>query len=270
MSSLIIVLQAIFSLVCLAMGSFYDWRDREIPNLLWLVQIAGGFILLILYFIIEDPSSLFILSNVFIGTFIGITMFAIGAWGGADSKAIIALSVSSPSVGILLIDTSNYLYDYFPAILFILFNFLIVLLLFAFSLIIGGLISSFKYTLFEQPNLSFSDKIALLMSCIKIEQSSIETITNVDFVEQFDEEKNEWILKLSLFMPEEEEELELAIRLEEFAKLRTEIFEKAIETKKKALWVRLQPPGIVFIFIGYLMWITIGSPLASLLLWISP
>jgi prepilin signal peptidase PulO-like enzyme (type II secretory pathway) len=267
MSSLIVVIQAIFSLICLIIGSFYDWRDREVPNKLWLVQISGGFVLLFSYFIIDDPHTLFVLGNVFIGSFIGITMFAIGAWGGADSKAIIALSISSPSISILLVDTSNYLYDYFPAILFILFNFLIILLLFAFSLIIGGLISSFKYVLFEQPNLSFSDKIALLMSCIKIDQLSIESVTNVDFVEQFDDEENEWLIKLSLFMPEEEEELDLAVRQEEFAKLRKEVFEKAVETKKKAIWVRLQPPGIVFMFVGYLMWITIGSPLAALLLW---
>ncbi|MCG3218893.1 MAG: prepilin peptidase [Candidatus Heimdallarchaeota archaeon] len=270
MSSLIIVIQAIFSLICLIIGSFFDWRDREVPNKLWLFQILGGFGLLILYFIIDDPHTLFVLGNVFIGSFIGITMFAIGAWGGADSKAIIALSVSSPSVGILLIDTSNYLYDHFPPILFILFNFLIVLLLFAFSLIIGGIISSFKYALFEQPNLTLSDKFALLMSCIKVDQASIEAVTNVDFVEQFDEETNEWIIKLSLFMPEEEEELDLTIRREEFSKLRKEIFEKAVETDKKSLWVRLQPPGILFMLIGYLMWITIGSPLATLLLWIGP
>jgi len=71
-------------------------------------------------------------------------------------------------------------------------------------------------------------------------------------------------------MPEEEEEVKLAVRQEEFAQLRKEVFEKAVETKKKALWVRLQPPGIVFMLIGYLMWITIGSPLATLLLWIGP
>lgn len=74
-----------------------DWETRRVPNKLWIPMIAIGVILdAYTYFILGNPFLIRVLLSV---SFIFVLMyifFYMGSFGGADAKALIAISVLLP------------------------------------------------------------------------------------------------------------------------------------------------------------------------------
>ena len=91
-------LRVLVSLIFLAYASWSDFRKREVSNKVWVIFAPLALALTSLQFLVFSPESLydFVLSFA-ITSVLSITLFYAGAFGGADAKALICLSLALPS-----------------------------------------------------------------------------------------------------------------------------------------------------------------------------
>lgn len=113
--------RVLISLIFLAYASWSDLKTREVSNRVWAVfaPIALAFTSL-QFFISFDPQLLYadVLSFA-LTSVISITLFYAGAFGGADAKALICLSLALPSYPTNLLQPLLSLgYQLFPIIVF--------------------------------------------------------------------------------------------------------------------------------------------------------
>ncbi|GAG45937.1 unnamed protein product, partial [marine sediment metagenome] len=104
--------------LCLLWAAIEDLKHRIVPDKVWLIQISLGLILFYRWFSEVNSYNRKLMAEINILT--GISFFIItflgGFLGGADSKAILAISISSPmAFGLEESDIPQ-----FPAILHIL------------------------------------------------------------------------------------------------------------------------------------------------------
>ncbi|KYH40849.1 MAG: putative archaeal preflagellin peptidase FlaK [Candidatus Bathyarchaeota archaeon B26-2] len=86
------------SLFFLSLSSWYDLKEREVSNKVWLVFAPLGFALSVLQFHLTRDQSFIVsmgLSTLIIGGF-SVALFYLGLFGGADAKALICLSLTLP------------------------------------------------------------------------------------------------------------------------------------------------------------------------------
>ena len=91
--------RVVLSLFFLSLCSWYDYKTREVTNKMWLVYGPAGIALLLLQFftdrtLSENPVQL--VASIGITTGIALALFYTGFFGGADSKALICLSLALP------------------------------------------------------------------------------------------------------------------------------------------------------------------------------
>jgi preflagellin peptidase FlaK len=86
--------------VCLIFFIYASWSDlkkREVSNKVWAVLAPLGFALTFLQFYLFSPDMLQILAFSFVVTSaVSVALFYAGAFGGADAKALICLSLVLP------------------------------------------------------------------------------------------------------------------------------------------------------------------------------
>ncbi len=245
----------LLSIIPLSVGAYLDIRDRLVPNKVWLIQGILGLLVLIWYSVdLSFIQIIYIVINIIIGFLFGFVSFITGAMGGADAKAIIVLSISSPFYFIKLFPWKTV--TLIPPIFFIVINMGITLLIFALLMLLYNLYSIKKMgPLFQGTSGGILSKINVLISAYRIDQINMDNMKHKDPVEEYSEE-NGWELSTSVFTAPMDDE--------EFEKVEREARERAIETVKitgkKFLWVRPQPPGLVFLLIAYIYWLLLGSP----------
>lgn len=88
-------------LLCLFFMIFASWSDfkkREVSNRVWAILAPSAFALTTIQFFIFAPELLQIYALSFVITAaLSITLFYAGAYGGADAKALMCLSLALPS-----------------------------------------------------------------------------------------------------------------------------------------------------------------------------
>ncbi|MEA2089471.1 MAG: A24 family peptidase, partial [Thermoproteota archaeon] len=86
------------SLAFLFYASWSDFKTREVTNLVWMIFAPVGFVLTFMHFVLFNSSNLLLLWGVpFLFTFaLSVALFYGGAFGGADAKALICLSIVLP------------------------------------------------------------------------------------------------------------------------------------------------------------------------------
>lgn len=91
-------LRVLVSLIFLVYASWSDLKKREVSNKIWMIFAPLALALTSLQFFVFSPESLytFVLSFV-ITSVLSITLFYAGAFGGADAKALMCLSLALPS-----------------------------------------------------------------------------------------------------------------------------------------------------------------------------
>ena len=86
--------------VCLAFftyASWSDWKKREVSNKVWLVMAPMALALTAVQFILYSPNMLEMLALSFgITAALSIALFYLGAFGGADAKALMCLALALP------------------------------------------------------------------------------------------------------------------------------------------------------------------------------
>jgi hypothetical protein len=253
------------TLVCLIWATYEDIKHRLIPDKISMILIFVSLPFFV-YWFINDASftmRLDALMNLLISFIMGMLFYWVGAFGGGDSKIIIALGFSTPfyfneqSLGNV---SSNVLVP--PPIASIMTNYLIFVLVFSLALLITNLVSISKYgRLFSETNGSIIGKIGLLISGRRVTTEMVKTLIHDDPAEIYEE--GNWKIHAPLFSESlEDEEYEVLEK-----KNREIAYKNAKETSRPYIWVRPQPPGLVYFLLGYIYWVLFGSPFISFFYW---
>ena len=245
----------LITIPALLIGSYFDIRDRLIPDKIWLIQLFAGLFTLIWWGSTTNDLGLIVYINIVLGLIFGLVFFMLGAFGGADSKAIIVLAISSPikfSFTIMAFDGD----EIFPSIFFMLTNFMVIFIIFALILLIYNISSRSKFgSLFGETGGSRMQKFNVLFSSYRVSPDKLLTMEHYDPVEKVVDD--EWVLHTPLFeAPVDDDTWEKQTKI-----AREKAIKDSIKTERSYLWIRPQPPGLVFILVAYLFWVFIGSPL---------
>lgn len=94
------ILRIAIAIPFLIYASYKDYKTRKIPNYIWNYIIFGGIILLVMDIVINpEPSKILIWSigNILIASWIAFILHYSKAFGGADIRFIIAISIIFPT-----------------------------------------------------------------------------------------------------------------------------------------------------------------------------
>ncbi|WP_309493023.1 A24 family peptidase [Candidatus Hecatella orcuttiae] len=88
----------ILVLTFLAYSAWSDWRTREVTNRVWMILAPSGVALTLLRILPTHNWTLYLGWGLIMGvmTLISFTLFYLGLWGGADSKAFLSLGLILP------------------------------------------------------------------------------------------------------------------------------------------------------------------------------
>ena len=249
-------------ILCLLFGSYMDLRKREVSDIPWIIMAVVGLITTIIYIIFAENKGrdgTIIGINLGIGIALGLILYYTGMMGGADAKAIMALSLNTAIYPFIYELTSLLVYDYVPPIFNTFFNWLLALvLIYPLPLFFYNINLKFKkQKLFENTNANFASKFLMMISGYLIPVEKAKNRTDIVYSEVYNEEDEEWEIKHFMQVPEIEEE----------EKYKQEVEEKIEKTKREKIWVKVLPPGIVFLLIGYILNIFLGNILFALYHW---
>ncbi len=242
-------------ILALIYGSITDIVRREVEPLVWMGMTIEGLITTILIFIFETNKKEAwgkIGINFAVGLLLALIIGYTGAMGGGDAFCLFALSLNTAYYPINLGYTENLMYQIFPQVFNTFFNWLVVMVvLYPFPLLFYNiyLVVKKKYRLFDSVNASMVEKALIMVSGYLIPVDRAKERVDLVYSEIYNEEKEQW--KLQLFMK--------AMEIEEEEEFKKEIEEKIKETNKEKIWVKVLPPGIVFLLIGYIVNMLIGN-----------
>lgn len=87
--------------LCFTIASWQDWKSREISDKIWMAMVIIGVPLILLEFNVRSIDNLWIMFtaiSITFSTILGLTLYKIDMFGGADAKALIALSILIPTL----------------------------------------------------------------------------------------------------------------------------------------------------------------------------
>ncbi len=251
-------------ILCLLFGSYMDLRKREVSDIPWIIMAVVGLITTIVYIIFSTDKGrdgTFIGINFALGIAIGLVLYYTGMMGGADAKAIMALSLNTAIYPFTFVLTSLPIYDTFfaPLIFSTFFNWLLALvLIYPLPLLFYNIYLKFKkQKLFENTNANFASKFLMMISGYLISVEKAKNRADIVYSEVYNAEEEEWEIKHFMQVPEIEEEEEYKAQVETFIQ----------KTNREKIWVKVLPPGIVFLLIGYILNIFLGNILFALYHW---
>ncbi|MCG3215303.1 MAG: prepilin peptidase [Candidatus Heimdallarchaeota archaeon] len=251
-----IMLYIQFSVVigCLLVGSVLDLIKREVSDIPWIIMALVGFVTTIVFVIYTENrrgDGILIGVNFVIGVAIGFLLFYTGVMGGADAKAIMALSLNTAVYPFPFELVSLDVYDFIPSIFNIFFNWLLVMvIIYPLPLLAYNIFKRARGNLlFDETNANFASKILMLISGYQLPVEKAKERVDIVYSEVYDEEEQQWDIKHFIQVSE----------LEEEERYKKEIEDKIKKTKREKIWIKVLPPGIVFLLIGYVINIFIGN-----------
>ena len=246
------------SLISLLINAYFDFKTRYASDKVWIFQILSSFCLLLTWGIFIQPYSflkfLTIILNILLSITIGLLFFYLGTWGGGDSKALIALSFSTPFIFTLIPNVFGSA-EAHPPVLLLLVNVIIALGISIFILFCRNLWNRSKFDgWFHESSYNFTEKLRLLISAIQIPINEIERKMHYDPAEKFENETWKAHLPFSMEQLTDEE-------FEKFEKeARRVAYKNATETNRTFIWSRYQNPGLVNFAFAYILLLLFGSP----------
>jgi len=91
-------IRVLLSLLFLFYASWSDWKKREVSNKVWAVMAPLALALTLFQFVVFSPQSLSLYAVSFaITATLSVALFYVGAFGGADAKALMCLALALPS-----------------------------------------------------------------------------------------------------------------------------------------------------------------------------
>jgi len=90
--------RVLLSLSFLFYASWSDWKKREVSNIVWLIMAPLAFALTTSQYVMFSPQLLqFYALSFAITVGLSVSLFYVGAFGGADAKALMCLALALPS-----------------------------------------------------------------------------------------------------------------------------------------------------------------------------
>jgi preflagellin peptidase FlaK len=77
-------------------ASWSDWKKREVSNKVWAVLAPLALLLTSIQYVLFDGDLLLYVLSFAVTSGLAIVLFYAGAFGGADAKALICLSLALP------------------------------------------------------------------------------------------------------------------------------------------------------------------------------
>ncbi len=248
------------AIILFTYASWSDWKYREIDDKIWMIMTLIGLISIIIELTTTHINSyelILMIISIALSFTIGFTLFYLDLFGGADSKALMALSI--------LIPTSRHIglrnYNSHPIIpLAMLNNSIILSLSVSILILIKNLIDIIEgEKIFEEiENINLLKKILIIITSYRI---PIEKLRSKKFIYPIEEisihnGKIKRQVKIRIGISFGEEELE---KILEYA-------DKGLISGK--IWVTPGLPMIIFIFLGFIISILFGDLIFMLILWI--
>jgi len=244
---------------CLVYSAIVDLIKREISDIPWIIMAIEGVITTIVIIVVANNSvfytrrqvGILVAINLFVGLIMGYLLYYTGVMGGADAKALMALSINSSVYPFLIGVTQLEIYRFMPSIFNTFFNWLLTMVI-IYPLPLLGYNIYLKVrggNLFEGTNANFASKFLMMVSGYLIPIERARNRNDIVYSEVFNENEEQWEIKHFMQVQEIEEE-------EEFKK---EVEEKIKETSRKKIWVKVLPPGIAFLLIGYIINLVAGN-----------
>jgi preflagellin peptidase FlaK len=109
--------RVLLSLFFLGLSSWYDFKTREVSNKIWIIYGPAGLALLLLQFFTNNAFGevpIQWLASIGLTTIIALILFYTGFFGGADSKALICLSLALPVYPSFVHEYITVLVPFFP------------------------------------------------------------------------------------------------------------------------------------------------------------
>ncbi|UCB59649.1 MAG: prepilin peptidase [Candidatus Bathyarchaeota archaeon] len=257
------------TLAFLSYASWSDFKTREVSNNVWAVFAPTAFLLTCVQLLVFPPIGDVLLSMMYYGLSFALTsafsvaLFYVGAFGGADAKALmcIALAIPEPSVlGALSDFFSSTLQVSFPLSGFVSFVFPITV--FSNGVIVAAF--SVFYALFRNllwrqrtgqelfegyRNESFGRKALTLLCGYKVSVADL---------------RKSFLYPLEDFRAAQSGEMERCLLLFPREENREEIIERLVAAERggklqKTVWATPGLPMLIFITVGLILALTIGD-----------
>lgn len=260
------VARVALSLAFLAYASWSDLKTREVSNIVWIAFAPIALTLtLFQLFLFFDPLLLqtYVLSFA-ITSVISIALFYAGAFGGADAKALICLSLALPSHPTSLFQPSpSFGYSLFP--ITVLSNGVLLAALSAFYAIFRNCLWKFRtgQRLFEGfEKESFGRKTIALLCGYKVNSTKLEGMNHLYPLEDIHTAETGGSERRLLMFPKDEDTQSIVDRL---------LNAKSKGALQNDVWITPGLPMLVFItgglvvafFFGDLIWSTLRLILAA-------
>ncbi len=269
MEELLSLARIFVSLIFLVYASWSDFKTREVSNNVWIVFAPIAFLLTFAQFLFFPPIGDAFQSMIYYGSFFVITsvfsiaLFYVGAFGGADAKALmcIALAIPEPSlteplsdfvssVSSLTIPLSGFVSPIFPVTVFS--NGVIIAALSVFYALLRNLIWRQRtgQRLFEgYESESFGRKALTLLCGYKVSVEDLKRSFSYPLEDLKTTQKGEIKRHLLLFPKDED---------------RDEIVERLVKAERRGkvqnmVWATPGLPMLIFITLGLILALTVGD-----------
>ncbi len=248
--------RVLVSLIFLAYASWSDYRTREVSNNVWVVFAPVAFLLTFAQFLFFPSVGDVLQSMIYYGISFTITcafsiaLFYVGAFGGADAKALICIALAMPLPLRAVEPFSGFVSFIFPITVFS--NGVII----AASSVFYALLRNFLWRLKTDENLfegyedeSFGRKALTLLCGYKVSVAYLKKSFMYP-LEDFQTTEQGEIRRHLLLFPKDEE--------------REEIVERIVEAENTArigngVWATPGLPMLIFITVGLILALTIGD-----------
>jgi len=251
----------ILCLSFLIYASWSDYKTREVSNVVWAVLAPSAFALTSLQFFLFTPELLGIYALSFVITSVlSLALFYAGAFGGADAKALMCLSLALPSYPThLLQQPYGFVSPLFPITVFT--NAVLLASLSVFYALLRNLLWKSRnekgfFEGFEKE--SVGRKILTLLCGYKVKITELEKVEHLYPLEDvYVNETEESRRKLLVFPKDEERKdiLERLLKAKDEGKLGNEVW----ATPGLPMLIFITAGLIVALAYGDIVWILLGS-----------
>jgi preflagellin peptidase FlaK len=246
----------VVSLVFLIYASWSDWKTREVSNNVWIVFAPVAFLLTFAQFLFFPPFTDTFQSMIRYGIFFVITsifsiaLFYVGAFGGADAKALICIALAMPLPPDFIEPLSRFVSFIFPITVFS--NGVIIAALSVFYALLRNFIWRQRtgQRLFEGfENESLGRKTLALLCGYKVAVADLEESFLYPLEDYQTTQQGEMKRRLLLF-PKDENREKIVQRI---------VKAKNEGTIQNTIWATPGLPMLIFITIGLILALTVGD-----------
>jgi len=223
------------AILCLSIASYQDIKSREVSDKVWLPIIVTSIIINAIEKVWIDASIFrFYLLSIAITSFLALTLAYLGLIGGADAKAYICLSILEiPLVAVTVDKLIPGISIFMNSVILSVFAMLII--------VINNIILLLKTELYFPPNIGILKKIILFLSATIVDLNKVK------------DQPYKYFILSSL-----QNTVEIKISIQNMDNY-MDIIESLEKKGIKKVWVSPTLPFILFIFIGYLLYLILGN-----------